>query len=288
MNVTRLYPVSLEEVPQWAKENAATQDEARRRFVQFVIIESLARGLPGKLSFKGGNALRFCYHNPRSTTDIDYTAGAEFGDDPDGVRSQLDPPLQQFSQEYGIACRVQAVHRNPSSAAATKPTYEISVGWSFPGFRNFPGFLESEAPSSAIIPVEISINDIVCETIIDELEGGRHVGIEVCALEDIVAEKLRALLQQIARNRNRPQDVYDISRLLRVNSLDEAKVARYFVAKCQDRGVLAAKSSFVDEVRERASVDYEQLASSTMDDFVPFGEAWGQVAEFVSRLDIPA
>lgn len=283
----RLFPISLNEVPSWAAVHGATQDEARRRFAQLVIIESIAQGVPGQLSFKGGNALRFCYHNPRGTTDIDYTALNDFPDNPEAIRELLDAALRKYSPDYGIACKVQSVQRNPPKPEATKPTYQVSVGWAFPGFRDFPGFLESKKPSPATTPVEISLNDVVCESVVASLHDATHAGITVCTLEDIIAEKLRALLQQVSRNRTRPQDVYDIARIVRSEQIDEQKVATYFIEKCRNRDVSAAKSSFSGEVRQRAEADYDGRIASTGAQFIPFDEAWVIVKSFVDGLNIP-
>lgn len=252
-----------------------------------MIIESIARGIPGQLSFKGGNALRFCYHNPRGTTDIDYTALRGIPDDPKLIRAILDAAVRTYSPDYAIACKVQSVRRNPSNLAATKPTYQISVGWAFPGFRGFPGFFESESPSPFSTPVEISLNDVVCETVETSLHDATHARITVCTIEDIVAEKLRALLQQVTRNRTRPQDVYDIARIVSADQFDETKVAAYFTDKCRDRDIVAAKSSFVAEVRDRASIDYELRIGSTGTAFIPFDDAWRVVQSLVARLDLP-
>lgn len=281
------FPAALVDIASWARQHNATQDEARRRLIQFVIIEAIAKGLPGRLSFKGGNALRFCYDSPRGTTDIDYTALAEVPDDPCLIKQMVDGALREHSPHYGVACKVHSVRRNPPSAHATKPTYQISVGWAIPSFRQFPGFFESSAVPTATVPVEISLNDIVCETVETRLEGDGSVAVTVCALEDIVAEKLRALLQQIPRNRTRPQDVYDIARIVRSDSLDEAKVASYFIEKCKDRGVVPAKSSFIDEVRARAEVEYELRIGPIGQEFIPFDDAWLVVQDLVSRLSIP-
>lgn len=50
--------------------------------------------------------------------------------------------------------------------------------------------------------------------------------LRVSTAEDIVAEKLRALLQQALRNRTRRQDLLDIAALLRAGvPLDPARVA---------------------------------------------------------------
>ena len=48
------------------------------------------------------------------------------------------------------------------------------------------------------------------------------------------AEKLRSLLQQIPRNRNRWQDVYDICTYVGRAGFDRIKIARFFDAEVFD------------------------------------------------------
>lgn len=58
----RLYPVDIHELDTWRQEHGATSDEARRRFVQFVVLECFAANdIARAIVFKGGNALRFGY-----------------------------------------------------------------------------------------------------------------------------------------------------------------------------------------------------------------------------------
>src|ERR1035437_1776177 len=81
MNVASApYPTSLAELQSWAKEQSAPTDEARKRFMQFVALECIAESAPlrDSLAFKGGNALRFVYGNPRTTVDLDFSATTGF------------------------------------------------------------------------------------------------------------------------------------------------------------------------------------------------------------------
>lgn len=77
ISLDNLYPTSSEAIAAWRLLTGVPADEARKRFVQYVILESIAAtsGLAGSIVFKGGNALRFVYGSRRSTTDLDFTAG---------------------------------------------------------------------------------------------------------------------------------------------------------------------------------------------------------------------
>ena len=140
-----------------------------------------------------------------------------------------------------------------------------------------------------MVEVEISLNDIVCETRNQVLRSSQ-TNLRVCSLEDILAEKLRALLQQVIRDRTRPQDVFDIAQVTKdhPDTLDYSKIGTYFVQKCTARGIEPRKAAFDDpQVKIRASTGYGALASETTVPIIPFPDAWRAVLELVERLEIP-
>ena len=113
--------------------------------------------------------------------------------------------------------------------------------------------------------------------------------LRVSTIEDIIAEKLRALLQQPIRNRECRQDVLDIAVLIRFHpEIDRSGVGRFLVLKCEARDIDARKSSFRDpEIRRRARIDYDALESTTRVLFIPFDDAWEALLAFVGELPIP-
>jgi predicted nucleotidyltransferase component of viral defense system len=92
---TGSYPTSLAELAAWRKEHRTTMEEARRRFVQFVILVSMSSStaVVSRVAFKGGNALRFIHGNMRSTLDLDFTAEGDFPDSPDEITRLMDTAL---------------------------------------------------------------------------------------------------------------------------------------------------------------------------------------------------
>jgi predicted nucleotidyltransferase component of viral defense system len=287
-----LYPIRVNEIESWAKVHGVTRDEGRKRFVQFVVLESIAGSVSirDKLAFKGGNALRFVHGNPRSTLDLDFTALTDFPDDEAAVRTILDAALVAGGRRFGFKLKCQRVKRNPARKDATLPTYSIGVGYQFPGDRHFADFEQPHRMANAVVELEVSLNDIVCETERHRLSPDEPGELQVCSLEDIIAEKLRALLQQIPRNRTRPQDVFDIAS--RVTALGDAlnlqKVTDYLLRKSAPRDITATKAAFADpEVKRRAATDYETSLQLTQTTLPPFENAWATVLELVSKLGIP-
>jgi len=283
------FPTSLSELEPWRKANGVTAEEARRRLVQFVVLVSVASStrLFASLALKGGNALRFIHGNRRSTIDLDFTAEGDFPDDPDSIRGLLNAAFRGALRQYQVKVRCQSVKRNPKRPEATLPTYAVKACFQLPGDRYYQNF--DERPSFAeIVELEISLNDVLCETIEQNL-GASSKPLRVCSLEDILAEKLRALLQQVIRGRNRPQDVYDIASRMRERGgeVDIDKVSRFLVMKSKARDIEPRKSAYDEQVRALAFENYDVEIRAQATAFIPFAEAWAGMLSLVSRLGIP-
>ena len=284
------YPTSRDELTDWARQNKTTMDEARRRFVQFVVLVSMSSSsaFVSRVAFKGGNALRFIHGNLRSTLDLDFSAEGDFPDSPEEIKRLMDAALKTSERRYQVKARCQSIHRKPPGHDKTMPTYSLKVCYQLPGDKHYQNFEERKS-FSEVVEVEISLNDLLCETDERELQAATKP-LRVCTLEDIIAEKLRALLQQVPRKRSRPQDVFDIASMVRRHgaTLDLGKVSEFLVRKSEVREIVATKSAFNGEVRERALVSYEAEIRPFTTEFIPFDEAWHDVLALVSRLDLPA
>jgi hypothetical protein len=147
--------------------------------------------------------------------------------------------------------------------------------------------IKSGAPSRASIPVEICLNEEICAAEGIDIDSAN--ALQVSTQEDIVAEKLRALLQQVPRNRTRPQDVLDIAVSLRKGaSLRPEIVADFLLRKAASRNVGVSMELFVAaELWQRAEQGYAELETTTRTMFIPFGEAKNTVLEFVRSLPYP-
>jgi predicted nucleotidyltransferase component of viral defense system len=283
------YPTSITELSAWRKANNTTAEEARRRLVQFVVLASIGSSvrLANRLALKGGNALHFVHGNSRSTLDLDFTAEGDFPDNADEIRLLLDAALRGAERQFQVKARCQSVNRNPKRPEATLPTYMIKICFQLTGDRYYRNF-EERRDFAEVVEVEISLNDVLCETLRKQLSATTRP-VRVCSLEDIMAEKLRALLQQTIRKRNRPQDVYDIASRLRVFrcEINTVKISQFLIEKSQARGIDPRKGSYNDEVRALALVNYDDEIGSTSSTFIPFDEAWAEVLGLVSSLSIP-
>jgi predicted nucleotidyltransferase component of viral defense system len=279
-----LGPASVRDIESWGRRNQRTTTEARQRFAQFAILQAMAAGgLFEHLVLKGGNALRWCYHSPRSTLDLDFTS-LTLPDEVSYIRAAIAGALAKSEAAWGVRWKVQSARRNPPGPDKAFPTYTVTVGYQLPRDRHFPDLHDDGVQVAQVIPIEISLNDVVCES---QRLSTTHLDIVVCTREDILAEKLRAILQQRVRNRNRYQDVYDIARIVRKERarLDLQKVHRYLLEKCAARSISPAAESFDDALRERAETEYDaSLRDDLGADFIPFDLAWGTVVAFAREL----
>ncbi len=240
-----------------------------------------------RIAFKGGNALRFIHGNLRSTLDLDFSAEGGFPDSHEEIQRLMDAALRTAERRYQVKARCQSIHRRPPGLDKTFPTYIIKVCYQLPGDKHYQSFVERKNLSE-VVEVEISLNDVLCETSQRELHETAK-SVRVCTLDDIIAEKLRALLQQIPRNRSRPQDVFDIASMVRRHgtTIDLGKVSTFLVRKSQARGIVPTKCAFDESVRGRAAWNYAEEIRPFTTAFIPFEEAWTEVLRLVSRLTIP-
>ena len=135
------------------------------------------------------------------------------------------------------------------------------------------------------------MNDLVCES--EYVEVG-SLTLHLSSLDDIIAEKLRSLLQQVPRNRTRPNDVFDIwfYTTKARNALDSSLISMYLQQKSVDKeglGEIRKQMFYAPEIRERAQVDYDQIETRLPPNsgFPDFSSAFSRVLAFVEELDIP-
>lgn len=245
---------------------------------------------------KGGNALKKVFRSPRASMDLDFT-------DVNVVSNESEETLETFLDELvgelndNLAKHVgpssyedlvvQSTHIKPANVDFREhPAFTIKVGYSKRGDR--------EPPYNPVVKLEITLNDTICEDQPYMVNGGE---LKVCSLNDIIAEKLRSLIQQKEeiRNRYRPNDVFDIwffHTHLR-KQFDYEKISRFLIEKSEgkfDLGLVRKRIFIQDpEIKERASVDFEDIEGRVegTDRFPSYEEAFEEVLTVVRKLSIP-
>ncbi len=118
----------------------------------------------------------------------------------------------------------------------------------------------------------------------------RISNIRTYTLEELIGEKLRALLQQEARNRFRRQDIYDLHFLLDHRpechtSTMQAHILASLLEKARIRHLTVSWDSMANpEIRRRSEREYRQLAAEIEDELPAFDAIYDQVQHFYEKL----
>lgn len=155
-----------------------------------------SRTLSATLVLKGGNALDFVWRPNRSTLDLDFSLdeSAQPGPlDPAALRPLLQAPLAAVGRILGIAFRVQRVEQQPPGPDRHFATLEATVGYALPDQARLRAWIEQGRAVSSVVPLQLGLNESICADVPVAIDGPHPL--RVSTLEDIVAEKLRALLQ---------------------------------------------------------------------------------------------
>jgi predicted nucleotidyltransferase component of viral defense system len=146
--------------------------------------------------------------------------------------------------------------------------------------------LVKRGDSPKVVGLDLSLGEVICQVLPLDIQGTH--ALQVSTLNDIVAEKLRSLLQQPIRKRNRPQDLLDIAAILRENpTVNRSEIRDFFILKAKGKQVSFSRRAFDNpEIKRMAQVDYDALAS-TARLFIPFEEAFSRLLAFVNELALP-
>lgn len=292
--MTPTYPIDFGTHASWARENNLPVSEAKTRFAQYAVLCGITNsGVFGEgVVFKGGNALDFIWLPNRSTKDLDFSVDQEisqFESNEEEIHRLLQNGLDRVGPRLNMVMRVHRVTQQPPGKDKTFVTFKATVMFALPDQLPLQLRLRNGEVVAQNIPVDVSINEPICRAIETMLEGPSALALRVSTLEDIVAEKLRALLQQPLRKRTRCQDLLDIAVILSAGiPLDRDQVARFLTIKSASRDVTVTRTSFHNpEIGIRAKHQYAELERTTRNTFIPFEEALAMLLAFVDELDIP-
>lgn len=286
------YDIVDVDVRAWVEAARSNPAQYRDRQVTEVVLAAigLAPSLNTNLVLKGGAVMALAFKSNRVTADVDFTSIVEPDGFADQIADDLNAVLPQTAIRLGyleLLCRVQTVKKMPKPLNFEEfdfPALLIRIGSAERGTSEEKRLEAGRA--IRVLDIEISFRDQVYA--FQELNlTGAGVAVRAFTLHEIIAEKLRALLQQPIRNRNRRQDVYDVAYLLETNKLnnkDRHSILETLIEKCRTRGIEATPESMDDpEVRRRAEVDWNTLALE-LDDLPPFDERFAMMRELYISL----
>jgi predicted nucleotidyltransferase component of viral defense system len=234
------------------------------------IILSAIGSVPGfgsRIFLKGGILMALFYGSPRGTADVDFTtdlmASATL---PVELRAALDTELPRAAARLGfpdMVLRVQSVKEQPrpfKSADILHPALYVTIAYAKRDSKGERHVLRGQGPH--VIDLEVSFNEPVHAIEVVRL-GESGPLFSAYALTDLIAEKFRALLQQVLRNRYRRQDVYDIAYLANrfpPDAEERAEILTSFREKCAARNIEPTIDSVSNpEVRARARAEWDTL-----------------------------
>ena len=284
-------PVFKVNVEEWVERAKADPIAYQQRQTVEITLNAIALTAPlkEKMFLKGGILMGLAYDSPRQTIDIDLTTLlAPEGDVGDTVRKLLDSmfPLAAAALGYaGLIVKTHSVKPQPKAKFpdAKFPALKLKIASAKRGTTQEKALQEGKAP--VVIAVDISFNEPLLQIQVLELTGGQEL--RAYGLVDLIAEKYRAILQQVPRKRYRPQDVYDLDRLIARNGIDDALQAQILaalVAKCHARPLKPTRASLDDpEIKRRAGANWRSMELE-LGEVPDFEGCFARVSEFYRNL----
>ena len=188
------------------------------------------------LIFKGGTCLKKCYfENYRFSEDLDFTS---IHIEKKKIILNLKKVIQKINFETGIL--FGKIKITDKKFANNLTAYKCSINfWGADHPKSKPPPLEKRWTSS--IKIDFTIHEVVCfkkenKKIIHPYSDISLNCFIICySIEEIVAEKFRALLQ---RNYAAPRDYYDLWYIIKnINTIKWGKVATAFQKKCEHKNI---------------------------------------------------
>jgi uncharacterized protein with HEPN domain len=243
------------------------------------------------MSMKGGMLLAIGYQSSRHTIDIDFSTNLPRSElNVSELINELDEKIRQASDEseHNLACLVQSHKLNPQREDASWPTLIIKAGYADRANRRSMAKLQNKN-ASTYVQIDISINETVVE--VELMDLGEDRKLLAYTLSDLVAEKLRSILQQKKRNRHRRQDIFDIFQLIELYREElfgeefKRQTKESLTKKARARDIEPTHDSFTDpEIKNRAQIDYEKVAEEINGELPDFEEAFARVKRYYESL----
>jgi hypothetical protein len=275
----------------WIEQVAADRVRRRQRQVTHILLHAVARTpvLREALYLKGGTLMSAAFKSLRQTGDVDFSAVVALEPFATELRALLDDAMKVTALELGylnLVMRVQRFTREPAGKFedAQGPAIQMTVGIAERGGGAERRLEDGQAVE--VLGIDISFKEPVLNIAVMGLDGPERT-VLAYSVEEVIAEKLRALAQQQKRRRNRRQDVYDINWLIQNVPLDDEskrKIIAAFMEKSEARDIDAGREAFDDpELRRRAGADWNTMELE-IGELPAFDEAFGNVRALYRAL----
>lgn len=270
----------------WVEDAPENQKEFRQAIRIILTAISHDLKLRNSMVIKGGILMGIRYHSGRFTTDLDFSTSATKGEiDVEEFERTLKQSLAMAAadSDYGLDCQVQSCRINPPNDDFPFPNLELKIGYAYKGTAKHKRLMTGQSPT--IVKIDFSLNEPIID--IEQIDLGDGLSLQAYALTDLIAEKLRALMQQEKRNRYRRQDIYDLRFLLEsgISATQKESVLKNLMTKAQARGIEPGRYSLDDpELRRRAEKEYATLTDEIQGDLPDFDESFILVGLFYRSL----
>ncbi len=277
------------DIESWVE--AASADQRGFREAVHIILDSIghSQNLKAKMVMKGGLLLAIRYDSSRFTRDLDFSTSDRYtAENAEMLLAEFEAELVAAEDRlpYGTACRLQSRKVEPKGENRTHHNLALTIG--FANKSNSGAMARLQAKNSpSVVQIDYSFNEAVFEVELLELDGGATI--QSYSLHNILAEKMRSLLQQPIRKRNRRQDVYDIWLLLEsiepLSLVDLAQIHDMLIGSCRSKGIEPTAASIDDKsVIEMAREGYVDLRDDVDGELPDFDDAMSRVGALYRSL----
>ena len=277
------------EIDAWVAQ--APQGQQGFREAVHTILDGIghSQNLSAKMVMKGGLLLAIRYGSSRYTRDLDFSTKDKYtAESADVLLAELREGLVTAENRlpYDTLCRLQSHKVQPKGENKTHHSLALKIG--FANRSNVGQMARLEAGTSTqVVEIDYSFNEAVFDVEVLELDGGATI--HSYTLNNVLAEKMRSLLQQPVRRRNRRQDVYDIWRLLESEPAliaeELAKIHEILGASCDSKSIVPDRHSMEsEEVVSMARTGYQELATDVNGELPSFDEAMSRVLALYRSL----
>lgn len=230
--------------------------------------------------FKGGTALRKCYFRAyRFSEDLDFTVQGAALD-----RERLEDDLKACARAVSKASGIEM------SLVGLKQTRDEENEEALKGSLAYVG-PSKQVTIRPALKLDLTYYEKVLEVpslrpIIQGYSDAEAAKIQVYTLEEIIAEKLRSMLQQLKRVA-RPRDWYDVWYLLTNQPQDWMRLGKLFRAKCAFKQVpFQSTEDFFDTgLLEKISGAWRRSLEHQLKDVPPFEQVRRELEPLLEPLN---
>lgn len=281
----------MNNIQEWVEE--ATGAELELRQAIHTVLEGISSqdSLRMEMIMKGGALMAIRYHTKRHTRDLDFSTTKhylEFKESQENFIVSLEGAIVEASAtiDYGMAFIVQKVEVKPKGDDKNYQTLHIKIGYAKRSSKSEMAKFQAKQ-CAKVVEIDYSFNEIISH--IDVLamdESGQTL--QTYGDVTLVAEKLRAILQQRDKGKTRRQDIFDLHHFISNNEIDGQKsknILLELLVKAKSRDLVVTRDSMADgEIYERSKAEYETLRDEIEVELPDFDKAYGVVRSFYESM----